>query len=169
MITLHVNGKLYTLDTPPERRLLDVLREDLGLMGAKEGCGVGECGACTVLLNGLAVNSCLVPLAQCEGAAVETVESADPLLERLREAFLESGAVQCGFCTPGMLMSALALLRACPHPTRQDILEALEGNLCRCTGYAQIIEALQSAAKNAAVEESAAKNAAMEKAVAEKP
>ncbi|MCD4829600.1 MAG: (2Fe-2S)-binding protein [Candidatus Cloacimonetes bacterium] len=141
-----VNGRDIELQDRPGLRLLDALRDDLGLMGAKEGCGIGECGACTVLLNGRAVNSCLVLLAQCEGAQVETVESTDATLAVLREAFLQEGAVQCGFCTPGMLMSALALLRANPAPDRDDVIEALEGNLCRCTGYVQIIDAVLAAA-----------------------
>jgi len=125
-------------------RLLDILREKLDLTGTKEGCGIGECGACTVIMNGEAVCSCLVLAAQAQGAHIETVESLEQndTLSDLQAAFLRHGAVQCGFCTPGMLMSAKALLDRNPHPTEQEIKKALEGNLCRCTGYIPIVAAV---------------------------
>jgi len=130
-------------------RLLDILREELNLTGTKEGCGIGECGACTVIMDGAAVNSCLILAEQCQGSRVETVENLekDKILSQLQEAFLENGAVQCGFCTPGMLMSAKALLAQNPHPSLEEIKTALEGNLCRCTGYVPIIESVQKAAE----------------------
>lgn len=147
-ISFKVNGKRVEVEASGEDRLIDVLREDLRLTGTKEGCGIGECGACTVLLDGEPVNSCLVPALQVENREVETVEglARDGALHPLQEAFVEHTAVQCGFCTPGMLMSALALLRANPQPTREDIARAISGNLCRCTGYHQIIAAVEAAA-----------------------
>lgn len=147
-----VNGRSVSIDVLPETRLLDVLREALGLTGTKEGCGEGECGACTVLLDGRAVNSCLILAPQVDGHEVETVESlADKgSLHVIQEAFVELGAVQCGFCTPGFLMSALALLRSHPAPTDEQILTAFEGNLCRCTGYAKIVAAVRLAASRLA-------------------
>ncbi len=131
-------------------RLIDILRQKLDLTGTKEGCGIGECGACTVILNGEAVCSCLVLAGQLEGAIVETVENLEQggTLSKLQDAFLEYGAVQCGFCTPGMLMSAKALLDRNPHPTEEEIRDALEGNLCRCTGYMPIIDAVKAAGKH---------------------
>jgi carbon-monoxide dehydrogenase small subunit len=125
-----------------------VLRNKLELTGTKEGCGIGECGACTVLMDGKPVNSCLVPAFQVEGSEIETVEGLDKSgkLHPLQEAFVEHTAIQCGFCTPGMLMSALALLRENPKPTREEVARAISGNLCRCTGYQQIIEAIEDAA-----------------------
>lgn len=143
-----LNGKKKSLLVDPNQRMLDVLREDLGLTGTKEGCGVGECGACTVVADGLAVNACLAAAPQMDGAEIWTVEglSALALGTRLQTAFAENGAVQCGFCTPGMLMSAYALLLKNPCPSEAEIREALSGNLCRCTGYAPIIEAVQAAA-----------------------
>jgi carbon-monoxide dehydrogenase small subunit len=138
-----LNGKAVAVETLPHRRLLDVLREELGLTGTKEGCGIGECGACTVLLNGKAVNACLIFAGQAEGAEVLTIEGiGDSLLNPLQRNFLIAGAVQCGFCTPGMVLSAYALLQENPHPTGADVARALAGNLCRCTGYKQIIEAV---------------------------
>lgn len=148
-VSLIVNGKRHQLKTLPNRTLLEVLREDLGLTGVKDGCSSGECGACTVLLDGKAVNSCLVLIGSADGHSVETVEglqksgSAHPL----QKAFVEKGAVQCGFCTPGMLMAAKALLDHNPEPDEEQIRTALAGNLCRCTGYTKIIEAVQEAAK----------------------
>jgi carbon-monoxide dehydrogenase small subunit len=126
------------------KRLLDVLREDLGLRGTKEGCGEGECGACSVLVNDELVNSCLVPVLQVEGATVRTVEelAQGGDLHPLQQAFAETGGAQCGICTPGMLTAAAYLLRNNPHPTREEIREGLSGNLCRCTGYQKIIEAV---------------------------
>ncbi len=144
-----VNGKEVQLEIDDSMRLIDVLREKLDLTGTKEGCGIGECGACTVILNGDAVCSCLVLAGQLEGAEVETVENLeqDGLLSKLQQAFLEHGAVQCGVCTPGMLMSAKALLDRNPHPTDEEIRTALEGNLCRCTGYIPILDAVKDVAK----------------------
>jgi len=143
-IELSVNGRQLSLDVPPLRRLLDVLREDLGLTGTKEGCGEGECGACTVLLNGAPVNSCLIPIAQVQGARIVTIEglAGDPEAERLQRSLVQCGGVQCGFCTPGVVMSAYALLRRQPAPTAAEVRQALAGNICRCTGYQKITEAV---------------------------
>jgi carbon-monoxide dehydrogenase small subunit len=140
-----LNGKETALTTPANRRLLDVLREDFALTGTKEGCGIGECGACTVLVDNKAVNSCLILAGQVNGSDIMTVEglAKKGTLHPLQENFLKHGAVQCGFCTPGMLMSAYALLNENPHPSEEEIKEAIAGNLCRCTGYKQIIEAIQ--------------------------
>ncbi|MGD2088966.1 MAG: (2Fe-2S)-binding protein [Candidatus Aminicenantes bacterium] len=140
-----LNGKKVALKTPANRRLLDILREDFGLTGTKEGCGIGECGACTVLLGSKAVNSCLILAGQVNGSDIMTVEGLEKngRLHPLQENFLKHGAVQCGFCTPGMLMSAYALLNENPHPSEEEIKEAIAGNLCRCTGYKQIIEAIR--------------------------
>jgi aerobic-type carbon monoxide dehydrogenase small subunit (CoxS/CutS family) len=139
-LELRVNGAKHTVDVPPMRRLLDTLREELGLTGTKEGCGEGECGACTVLVDGDAINSCLVATCQVEGAELRTVEGlAGERLHRLQRAFLDCGAAQCGICTPGMLMAALALPK---KATRQQIREGLAGNLCRCTGYIKIYDAV---------------------------
>ncbi|WP_062284418.1 (2Fe-2S)-binding protein [Neomoorella mulderi] len=148
-IKLKVNGQEYQVEVPADITLLELLREYLSLTGTKEGCGKGECGACTVLMDGQAVNSCLVPAAKAEGSEVLTIEglaSPDGRLHPLQEAFISEGAVQCGFCTPGMIMSAKALLDQNPHPTREEIKVALSGNLCRCTGYAKIITAVEKAA-----------------------
>ncbi len=149
IINFIVNEKKYSLDADPSKRLLDVLREDLGLTGTKEGCGVGECGACTVIMDGEAVHSCLVMAGQLEGRKIETVENLEQntTLSKLQESFLKHGAVQCGFCTPGMLMSAKALLDKVPSPSLAQIEEALEGNACRCTGYKPIVEAIQNVDK----------------------
>ena len=140
-----LNGKETTLTTPVNRRLLDVLREDFGLTGTKEGCGIGECGACTVLVDNKAVNSCLILAGQVDGSNIMTIEglAKNGTLHPLQENFLKYGAVQCGFCTPGMLMSAYALLNENPHPSEEEIKEAIAGNLCRCTGYKQIIDAIR--------------------------
>lgn len=147
-VTITVNGTKHRLTVGPKERLLDTLRERLHLTGTKEGCGVGECGACTVILDGEAVHSCMVLTAQVDGSEVLTVEGleVDGRLHSLQEAFIKHHAVQCGFCTPGMLMSAKALLDKNPNPTREEIKTAIEGNLCRCTGYEQIIEAIESVA-----------------------
>lgn len=148
-LSLQVNGAARTLDVHPFARLLDVLREDLRLTGTKEGCGEGECGACSVLLNGRVVNSCLVPAVQVQGAEVVTVEglAAGEELSGMQSAFLTHNGAQCGFCTPGMLVSATDLLHRCPKPTDGEIQEGLAGNLCRCTGYAKILDAVHAAAE----------------------
>ena len=147
-ITIKVNGKEVTLKVGPKERLIDTLREQLNLTGTKEGCSIGECGACTVILNGEAVSSCLILTGQIGGSEVLTIEGLEVAgkLDPLQKAFLDYQAIQCGFCTPGMLMSAKALLLKNPHPGREEIKTALEGNLCRCTGYEQIIEAIESVA-----------------------
>jgi carbon-monoxide dehydrogenase small subunit len=144
-----VNAAPVELEVPGMRRLLDVLREDLALTGTKEGCGEGECGACTVLLDGLPVDSCLVPVCQVEGAAVATVEGLAPnagSLDALQTAFLRTGGAQCGICTPGMLMAARAYLDYGGGPDEDAIRTAIAGNLCRCTGYTKIVEAIAIAA-----------------------
>jgi carbon-monoxide dehydrogenase small subunit len=150
-MTLHttVNGRGCEADISPGQTLLDFLRDTLGLTGTKRGCEVGECGACTVLLDGLAVNSCLVLAAQVEGRHITTVEglAVGETLSPLQEAFMDHDAVHCGFCTPGMLMSAKDLLDHTPSPTEQEIRGAISGNLCRCTGYVQIIDAIDDAAR----------------------
>jgi carbon-monoxide dehydrogenase small subunit len=148
-ISFMLNGKPQRLDVPPNLTLLDLLREEIGLTGTKRGCEVGECGACTVLLDGRAVNSCLVLAPQVAGREVLTVEGLAPLgtLRPLQEAFHDHGAVQCGFCTPGMLMSAKDLLDHTTGPSGKEIREAIAGNLCRCTGYQQIVEAIEDAAR----------------------
>ena len=150
-VSMNVNGQAMAVDVPGGERLLDTIRERLCLTGTKEGCGVGECGACTVIVNGRGVNSCLVLTAQCDGAEITTVEglAEDGEMHPLQRAFIEHGAVQCGFCTPGMLMSAKALLEANPHPGRDEIRQAIAGNLCRCTGYEQIVQAIESVARQA--------------------
>lgn len=147
-ITFTLNGKKTEIDALPDRRVVDILREDLGLTGTKEGCGAGECGACTILVGDEAKLSCLLLAAQLEGLNVTTVEgvSMDGNPHPLQEAFVQCGAVQCVFCTPGMLLSAQALLKKNPHPGRVEIREGLSGNLCRCTGYQKIVDAVQSAA-----------------------
>lgn len=143
-----INGTIRTLDVRPELTLLDLLRDQLGLTGTKRGCEIGECGACTVLLDGVAVNSCLVLAPQVDGRSVTTVEglAKGETLSPLQEAFLDQDAVHCGFCTPGMLMSARDLLDHNPEPSEHDIRTAISGNLCRCTGYVQIVDAIADAA-----------------------
>jgi len=150
-IRLHVNGNVYNIPTHPARRLLDVLRDDLDLTGAKEGCGTGQCGSCTVLLDGRPITSCLVFAADAVGHEITTIEglAAPGQLHPLQEAFLKHGAVQCGFCTPGMILAAKALLDENASPTEEEIKRALAGNLCRCTGYRKIIEAVKSVAVSA--------------------
>ena len=146
-LLLKVNGMAYEVDARPTARLLDVLRDQLGLTGTKEGCAEGECGACTVIVDGRAVNSCVMLAVQARGKEVLTVEglAEDGQLDLLQQKFVEYGAVQCGYCTPGMLMSAKALLMANPVPSDQDIRIALAGNLCRCTGYSAIVAAVKAA------------------------
>ena len=148
-IRLTVNGKTHERDVDAETRLLDLLREELHLTGTKEGCGEGECGACTVLIDGRPVNSCLVLAAQADGADVLTIEGlADGgELHPIQQAFVDAGGVQCGFCTPGVIMSVFALLRDVPDPSDEETRTALEGNLCRCTGYEKILKAVRLAAK----------------------
>jgi aerobic carbon-monoxide dehydrogenase small subunit len=147
-IRLTVNGAERAVSVPPMKRLFDVLREDLALTGTKEGCGEGECGSCSVRMNGELVNSCLVPVLQAEGAAIETVEglATDEKLHPLQQAFLECGGAQCGICTPGMLMAAKQLLSAKANPTLAEVREGLAGNLCRCTGFMRIFESVLLAA-----------------------
>lgn len=148
-IGLTVNGVQVEKTVEDNRRLLDFLREDLQLTGTKEGCSVGECGACTVIMNGKAVCSCLVLAAQCDGATVSTIEALhqDETGRKLQQEFVRHGGVQCGFCTPGVLMSTKALLDKTPRPSDQQIAEALEGNLCRCTGYKPIIKSIKAVLK----------------------
>src|SRR5580658_5434372 len=148
-ISLTVNGKPETVRVYPMERLLDVLRHELKLTGAKEGCGEGECGSCSVLMNGKVVNSCLIPALQAADASLTTIEGvADgPQLSVLQAAFLECGGAQCGICTPGMILASCHLLNKKPNPTLDDIREGLSGNLCRCTGYMQIFDAVAKAAR----------------------
>ena len=148
-LVLKVNGEDRAVDVHPFARLLDVIREDLRLTGTKESCGEGECGACGVLLNGRLVNSCLVPAVQAQGADLVTVEGlaqGDPL-SRVQAAFLTHNGSQCGFCTPGMLVAATDLLQRCGHPSQAEIQQGLAGNLCRCTGYVKILDAVRAAAE----------------------
>jgi aerobic carbon-monoxide dehydrogenase small subunit len=148
-ILFTVNGEEKKVLAHPMERLLDVLRNDLKLTGTKEGCGEGECGSCSVLLDGMLVNSCLVPVAQASGANIVTIEgmSAHALMAPLQQAFLECGGAQCGICTPGMILAAVHLLEKKPEPAIADIREGLAGNLCRCTGYMQIFDAVAKAAR----------------------
>jgi len=140
-ISLTVNGAPHTLTVPAMKRLLDVLREDLRLTGTKEGCGEGECGACSVILDGELVNSCLIPAKQADGAQIVTIESSG--LGAIQQAFAETGAAQCGICTPGMVMAAFALLAHNAEPSLEQIREGLAGNICRCTGYQKIFDAVE--------------------------
>jgi carbon-monoxide dehydrogenase small subunit len=146
---LKVNGVEHSIDAPPMSRLLDVLREDLRLTGVKEGCGEGECGACSVLIDGELTNSCLVPLLQVEGSTITTIEglAENEKLHTMQQAFLDHGGAQCGICTPGMILAAISLLDAHPNPTLDQIKEGLAGNLCRCTGYMRIFEAVTQAVR----------------------
>lgn len=148
-MAVYINGKEYEITCAPTMRLVDFLREELGLTGTKEGCGEGECGACTVILEGNAVASCLVLVGQVDGKSIITVEglAEDNQLSALQQAFVDKGAIQCGFCTPGMLLSAKALLDQNPTPTRDEISVAIEGNLCRCTGYVKIIDAIEAVSR----------------------
>lgn len=147
LLRFTLNGKPMEVETLPTKRILDVLRGDLSLTGTKEGCAVGECGACTVILNGEPVASCLVAAGQMQGAEVLTIEGMSETLigSVLQDCFVEGDAVQCGFCTPGFIMTAYALLRKNPHPTREEIREAVAGNICRCTGYIPIVNAIEQA------------------------
>ena len=151
-LALRVNGAERTCEVHPLTRLLDVLREPLGLTGTKEGCGEGECGACSVMLDGQLVNSCLVPALQAQGQKVLTIEGVAPspdCLDRVQQAFIAHGGAQCGICTPGMILAAEALLAEHPQPTLDQIREALAGNLCRCTGYIKIFESVVKACREA--------------------
>jgi carbon-monoxide dehydrogenase small subunit len=149
-LSLTVNGELYELEIPAQRTLLDVIRDDLGLTGTKQGCGNGECGACTVLLDGEPVNACLVLALQADGRSVTTIEGVSKAgaLDPIQEAFIAKGAIQCGFCTPGMILSVIALLNRSSRPDEMEIREALTGNFCRCTGYQKIVEAVLSMIPN---------------------
>ncbi len=151
-LVMKLNGEERSVNVHPFARLLDVLREDLRLTGTKEGCGEGECGACTIFLNGQVVNSCLVPAVQAQGAEVITVEglARGGELSPIQAAFVAHNGAQCGFCTPGMLVAATDLLNRCPNPTEDEIRDGLAGNLCRCTGYSKILDAVQTAAADGA-------------------
>jgi carbon-monoxide dehydrogenase small subunit len=151
-ISFTVNGKLETVHVHAMERLLDVLRHELGLTGTKEGCGEGECGSCSVLIDGMLVNSCLIPVLQANGTKIVTIEglAADGRLQILQQAFLDCGGAQCGICTPGMILASLHLLEKKPQPTLEEIREGLSGNLCRCTGYMQIFDAVAEAARRGA-------------------
>jgi len=148
-ISFKLNGKTIEKIIEPTKRLLDVLREDMGITGTKEGCGEGECGACSVLIDHQLVNSCLMPVGNIAGCEVVTIEgfSLKPRYKILAAAFSTAGAVQCGFCTPGMILAAEALLNRTPNPSEKEIRQAISGNLCRCTGYSMIVEAIQIAAR----------------------
>lgn len=148
-ITLHVNGEEFSVDVEPYWTLLDVLRRELGLTGTKKGCDHGDCGACTVLIDGKAVNSCLVLAVAAEGKEIITIEglARDGDLHPLQKAFIEYGAIQCGYCSPGMILSAKALLDENPHPAEEEIRKNIAGNLCRCTGYVKIVEAITAVAE----------------------
>lgn len=148
-INLNVNGNRYEVDVDERRTLLEVLRENLGLTGTKKGCDEGECGACTVLLNGKPVTSCLVLAIEAQGKDILTIEglAKDGVMHPLQQAFLEQGAFQCGFCTPGMLLSAKGLLDENPHPTEEEVIKGIAGNLCRCTGYTRIVKTIMAVAQ----------------------
>lgn len=149
-ISCSVNGELRTVHAYPMSRLLDVLREQLHLTGTKEGCGEGECGACSVIIDGRIVNSCLVPVAQVEGAKIKTIEGVanGDQLHAVQQAFIDNGGAQCGICTPGMVMAAVDLLERTPNPTEADIRTGLAGNLCRCTGYMKIFDSVVRACQS---------------------
>ena len=155
VIELIINGNKRKIETSPSTRLLDLLRDDLHLTGTKEGCGKGECGACTVIMNGELVASCLVLAPQAEGAVITTIEGIGSRdhLDPIQEAFVETGAVQCGFCTPGMILAAKKLLEENSHPNENDIKRGISGNLCRCTGYQKIFDAIKLAANRLEEEE----------------
>lgn len=149
LVNLKINGEAYELNVKPNTLLLDLIRDEIGLTGTKRGCDTGECGACTVLIEGKPVNSCLVLAVEADGKNILTIEGLieNGKLHPIQEAFIEEGAVQCGFCTPGMILSAKALLDTNPNPKEEEIKKAIAGNLCRCTGYTKIIKAIISAAK----------------------
>ena len=153
-VNFELNGKKVTADVTPYTTITDMLREDLGIQSVKKGCEHGECGACAVLVNGLPMTSCIVLVPQVEGKYVTTLEGLEykALMIDLRQAFIENGAIQCGFCTPGMLISSYALLRDNKHPSPEEVKLGIEGNICRCTGFTKIIEAVLDAAERIAVE-----------------
>lgn len=155
LIKLTINGESVEAAVQPNQTLLQFIREDLGLTGTKHGCGLGDCGACTVIMDGKAVNSCLVLAIQAHGKEILTIEglAVDGKLHPLQQAFVDNGAIQCGFCTPGMILSAKALLDNNPEPSEQQIRVAISGNLCRCTGYQKIVEAIEAAAEHLKSEE----------------
>jgi len=150
MIHFFLNGEEKEIEVSPDRRVVDLLREDLGLTATKEACGMGECGACTILVDGVSRLSCLMLAAQLEGRSITTIEGlgSREALHPVQQAFVEKGAVQCGFCTPGMILASIDLLRDHPAPTREEIRRGLAGNLCRCTGYQKIVDAVEAAAAN---------------------
>lgn len=150
LVSFIVNKRTYTINVAPQHTLLDVLRDQLDITGPKECCGVGECGACTILLNGKAVNACLILAVEADGKDIVTIEGLGGLdsLSPMQQAFVDAGAVQCGFCTPGMIMAAQYLINTNPNPNEEDVRVALAGNLCRCTGYARIIQAVLSLSQN---------------------
>lgn len=154
-IRITVNGDRRDLFVDPSRRLIDVIREDLQLTGTKEGCGKGECGACSVIMNGKLINSCLIFAWQADGKEILTIEGMGSAgqLHPIQQAFIDNGAVQCGYCTPGMVLAAKALLDEKPHPTEEEIRRGISGNLCRCTGYQKIVDAVQDAAERLGGEE----------------
>jgi aerobic carbon-monoxide dehydrogenase small subunit len=149
-IVLHVNQKHYNVAVSPDELLVDVLREKLGLTGTKKGCSTGDCGACTVILDGRAVTSCMVLAVSAEGKSIQTIEGVqtDGKLHPIQQSFLDHQAIQCGYCTPGMVLSVKALLDETPHPTEEEIRRGISGNLCRCTGYQKIVEAVQAVAES---------------------
>jgi carbon-monoxide dehydrogenase small subunit len=149
-IKLNVNGNIFELPIEPQRTLLEVLREDLELIGTKEGCGLGECGACTVIIDGRTYNSCLMLAIEADGKEITTIEglAQGDKLHPIQEAFMQEGGLQCGFCTPGMIMSAKVLLDTNPNPSDEEIRQGIAGNLCRCTGYTKIFAAIKTAARN---------------------
>ncbi|MCR1897731.1 (2Fe-2S)-binding protein [Irregularibacter muris] len=149
-ITFTINGEKLTKQVEPNKTLLKYIREDLDLTGTKEGCGAGECGACTILVDGKATNACLMLAVEADGKEITTIEGVSDgyNLDPLQDAFIEHAALQCGFCTPGMILSAKALLKNNPHPTREEVKRAISGNLCRCTGYKKIIDAIMDVAEN---------------------
>ena len=155
-ITFRLNRKEIQIEAAPDRRVSDVLREDLGLTGTKESCGAGDCGACTILVDGESRLSCLMLAAQLQGHEITTIEglAKDQRVHLLQKTFVEHGAIQCGFCTPGIVLASLDLLKRNPNPTRAQIREGLAGNLCRCTGYQKIVDAVQAAAESVQEEES---------------